>query len=221
MRISIKIYHRYAPSLTTRNQPYLHGFKGLVHLIPDTANHDTLLVMETENLVFLSNLNEDHINYYISLSADPELVETMGWKPFRDGENDRFLQVVEMLTVPYCKNGEAINLSIVSAIDKKAIGYISIKGINVVASCAEIGIAIMDKEYRGKGYGTEALRKAIEYAYNEPGLTVLGLTVFPSNKKAIGAYQKAGFHKKDLLKDSWLFPGGKYSDMWLMEFHHN
>ena len=175
--------------------------------------------MDTE-LVILSDLNDDHINYYISLSADPELIATMGWKPFRNGEKDRFLKTVDILTVPYCSNGDAITFCITTAIDKKAIGYISIKGINVVASCAEIGIAIMDKEYRGQGYGTEALRKAVDYAYNEFRLTLLGLTVFPSNQKAIRAYEKVGFHKKELLKDSWLLPSGEYTDMWLMEFYH-
>ncbi len=174
--------------------------------------------METENRVFLSTLNTDHINHYISLSADPELVANMDWKPFLNDEKDRFLQAAETLSVPYCKNGKAITFNITSAIDKKSIGYISIKGINEVESCAEIGIAIMDKEYRGQGYGTEALRKAVDYAYNELGLTLLGLTVFPANQKAIRAYEKVGFNKKELLKDSWLLPNGEYTDMWLMEF---
>jgi len=176
--------------------------------------------MEIRNRVFLSNLNQDHIYQYMSLSADPELVVTMGWEPFRNDEKDRFLQTAEVLTVPYCKNGKAITFSIINAINKKAIGYISIKGIDVVASCAEIGIAIMDQEYRGQGYGAEALRKAVDYAYNELGLTFLGLTVFTSNQKAIRAYEKVGFHKKELLKDSWLLPNGEYTDMWLMEIYH-
>ena len=140
------------------------------------------------------------------MSADPELMATMDWKPFHSGEKNRFLQTAETLSVPYCKNGEAITFCISSAIDKKAIGYISIKGINAVASCAEIGIAIMDKEYRGQGYGTEALRMAVDYAYNELGLTLLGLTVFPANKKAIRAYEKVGFHKKELLWLTKCFP---------------
>jgi hypothetical protein len=52
-------------------------------------------------------------------------------------------------------------------------------------------------------------------------LLILRLTDSLSNKKTIGAYEKAGLHKKELLKDSWLLPGGKYSDIWIMELHHN
>ena len=176
--------------------------------------------MKTKDLVALSNLSDDHINHYFSLSADPELVATMDWQPFHSGEKDRFLQTAEVLSVPYCKKGETVTFCINSVNDKKAIGYISIKGINVEASCAEIGIAIMDKEYRGQGYGTEALRKAVNYAYSELGLTLLGLTVFPANQKAIRTYEKVGFKKKELLKDSWLLSNGEYTDMWLMEYYH-
>ena len=86
--------------------------------------------METENRVFLSKLNEDHINHYISLSADPELVATMDWKPFCNDEKDRFLQTAEMLSVPYCKNGKAITFSIISAVDKKAIGFTFYSNLN-------------------------------------------------------------------------------------------
>jgi RimJ/RimL family protein N-acetyltransferase len=177
--------------------------------------------MEDESRVLLSPLNDCHIHHFISLSADPELVTTMGWKPFRNDEKERFLQTIEVLALPYCKNGKAITFSIISATDRKAIGYISIKGINEVKSCAEIGIAITDKKYRDQGCGTEALRKAVDYAYSELELTLLGLTVFPSNERAIRAYEKVGFHKKELLKDAWLLPNGEYADMWLMERQHS
>lgn len=173
--------------------------------------------MKNMSRVSLANLNDNHINYYISLSDDPELVATMGWKPFRKNEKERFIRQLEVLTLPYCKKGKVIIFSIISTTDKKAIGFISIIGTNEAKSCAEIGIAIIDKGYRGHGYGTEALGKVVDYAFNELGLNLLGLTVFPSNERAIKAYEKVGFRKKELMKNSWLLPNGEYADMWLME----
>ena len=75
----------------------------------------------------------------------------------------------------------------------------------------------MEKEYRGQGYGTEALKLALDYAFNELGLALLGLTVFPSNERAIRAYEKVGFKRKEVLEKSWLMPDGEYADMLLME----
>ncbi len=174
--------------------------------------------MESKSRIFLANLDDDHINRYISLSDDPELVVTMGWKPFQSEEKERFRQTVELLSVPYCKKGKVIIFSIVSTADgNKATGFVSIKGINEAKSFAEIGIAIMDREYRNRGYGTEALRRIVDYAFNELGLTLLALTVFPSNERAITVYEKVGFRKREFLKNSWLLPSGEYADMWLME----
>ena len=78
----------------------------------------------------------------------------------------------------------------------------------------------MDKEYREKGSGTEALKRAVDYAFNELGLTMLGLTVFPSNQRAIQAYKRVGFRKTSRTV-SWLLPSGEYVDMQVMELSHN
>ena len=173
--------------------------------------------METEARVHLSHLEDEHIDRYMSLSTDPELIATMGWRPFGPDEKERFIQFTQVLTLPNLDVGRAIVFSIISSADDKAIGYLSIKGISKVEARAEVGIAIMEREYRGQGYGTEALRQAVNYAFTELGLTLLGLTVFPSNQRAIRAYEKVGFRKTEVLKDSWLLPSGEYADMWLME----
>jgi RimJ/RimL family protein N-acetyltransferase len=156
----------------------------------------------------------------MSLSDDPELITSMGWKPFRPNEKERFIEFTRVLTIPNLKDGESIVFSITSAVNNKAIGYVSIKGINKEEGCAEVGIAIIDKEYRGKGYGTEALKQAVDYAFNEISLTSFGLTVFPSNKRAIQAYERVGFRKTGRTVP-WLLPSGEYVDMQVMELSHN
>ena len=173
--------------------------------------------MKTEAGVHLSPIEDEHIQHYMSLSGDPKLIATMGWEPFRPNEKDRFINFCKVLTLPNLKDSESVVFSITDTINDKAIGYISIKGINRVEGRAEVGIAIMDKKYRGKGYGIEALKQAVDYASNELGLTLLGLTVFPSNQIAIQAYKKVGFQETELLKNSWLLPNGEYADMLLME----
>jgi RimJ/RimL family protein N-acetyltransferase len=173
--------------------------------------------MKNGTRIHLSPIEDEHIQHYISLSDDPELIATMGWKPFRTNEKDRFINFCNVLTLPNLKNNESIVFSIISIINDKPIDYLSIKGIDKFKGRAEIGIAIMDMEYRGKGYGIEALKQAVNYAFNELSLTLLGLTVFPSNQRAIKAYEKVGFNKTKLLRNSWLLPNGEYTDMLLME----
>ena len=173
--------------------------------------------MDTKEKVYLGPLEDKHISHYLRLSDDPELIATMGWRPFGADEKERFLQTMQVLTLPYCIDGKPIIFSIIGAADNKAIGFISIKGINEAKASAELGIGIMEKEYRGRGYGTEALKLAANYAFNDLGLRLLGLTVFPTNQRATRSYEKVGFRKRKVLKRSWLMPSGEYVDMWLME----
>ena len=130
--------------------------------------------MVTETRVHLTPLKDEHIDHYMSLTSDPDLVATMGWKPFGPDEKDRFIQFMQVLTLPNLDCGRSIVLSIISASDDKPVGYVSIKGIDEREACAEVGIAIMETAYRGQGYVTEALRQAVNYACHQLGLTRLG-----------------------------------------------
>ena len=173
--------------------------------------------METERRIHLSLLRDEHIDQYMALSGDPVLIETMGWKPFGPEEKERFAEFTRVLSLPGLKEGKAVVFSIINAADNRAIGYTSIKGINRAEGRAEVGIAIMAAEYRGLGYGTETMGLVADFAFSQLGLNRLDLTVFPSNERAIRAYEKTGFRKTELLKDSWLMPSGEYADMWQME----
>jgi len=169
--------------------------------------------------VSLSPITPNQIARLIGFSDDPELIDTMGWAPFRPDEAERFVQAIETLTLPDCGDGNPTTLCIIIEKAQIPAGYVTIKGINRDKTKAEIGIAIMDRRYRSGGHGTEALQRAADYAFNTMKLGCLGLTVFPSNTRAIKAYRKVGFEAVDLLRNSWTLPDGKQVDMLLMELH--
>ena len=57
---------------------------------------------------------------------------------------------------------------------------------------AELGIAIT-AVMQNKGYGTEALKRSVEYGFNELGLTRIYLGVYANNPRAIHVYENCGF----------------------------
>jgi len=72
---------------------------------------------------------------------------------------------------------------------------------NVDGESGELAIEIGDKDYWGKGYGTEAVR-ALVNQWLSNGLKRIWLKVLPWNARAIRCYQKAGFaHKGHLVLD--------------------
>jgi RimJ/RimL family protein N-acetyltransferase len=60
---------------------------------------------------------------------------------------------------------------------------------------ASFGIAIGEADFRGKGYGTEATRLALDYAFTGLGLANVMLTCFAYNTGGRRAYEKAGFRE--------------------------
>ena len=60
---------------------------------------------------------------------------------------------------------------------------------------ASFGIMIGEAELRGRGYGTEATRLMLDYAFTALGLNNVMLTVFAYNPAGLRAYEKAGFRE--------------------------
>jgi RimJ/RimL family protein N-acetyltransferase len=56
-----------------------------------------------------------------------------------------------------------------------------------------VGIGIGEREYWGKGYGTDAMRIVLRYAFSELNLHRVSLDVFEYNPRAVRSYEKAGF----------------------------
>jgi len=165
----------------------------------------------------LSPLGDEHITQLLPLSGDPVLLQTMGWKPFDSDEDERFINYVQNVTVPNLFGGRTIAFAILSADADRPVGYLSLKGVREGGTAAEVGIAIMDAEFRGRGLGTDALRLASEYAFRELEVSHLVLTVFPQNTPAVRSYEKLGFETTEVLKESWEMPDGTFADMWVME----
>jgi RimJ/RimL family protein N-acetyltransferase len=95
------------------------------------------------------------------------------------------------------------------------IGFLQIAAMNSVHRSAEIGIRIGEEKNRGQGFGTEALRLAADFCWNHLNLNRVQLTVFKHNRRAIGAYQAAGFRKEGRMRRA-AFIGGDWVDLILM-----
>jgi RimJ/RimL family protein N-acetyltransferase len=103
------------------------------------------------------------------------------------------------------------------------IGFVSLFGIDWNHGNALVGIGLGEREYWGKGYGTDAMRTILKYAFTELNLHRVTLWVFEYNPRAIRSYEKAGFiHegqvRQELLKDGrrWdVFEMGVLREEWV------
>ncbi|MFU1797442.1 GNAT family N-acetyltransferase [Paenibacillus azoreducens] len=92
------------------------------------------------------------------------------------------------------------------------IGIVSLIGIDYKNRNAECIIDIGEKEYWGKGYGSEGLKLLLDYAFYEMNLHRVSLSVFSFNDRAIHLYTKIGFQQEGSSRQC-LFRDGEWHDI--------
>ncbi len=81
---------------------------------------------------------------------------------------------------------------------------------------AQFGIVIGEAAARGNGYGTEATRLTLDYAFTALGLHNVMLSVYAFNRAGRRAYAKAGFREFARRRESKAM-GGRLWDVIYME----
>lgn len=93
------------------------------------------------------------------------------------------------------------------------IGNCGLHDIDYENGTALFGIFIGDKSYWGKGYGKEATRLIIDYAFNILNLDNVMLKVYSFNRRAFELYKKIGFKEFGRLRECRFFAGEKYDEI--------
>ncbi|NRG48274.1 GNAT family N-acetyltransferase [Bacillus sp. CRN 9] len=91
--------------------------------------------------------------------------------------------------------------------DGKHIGWIDLKNFDKLNKHAELGIAIGDKSYWGKGYGLSAMREILMWGFNKLELNKIWLRVEVDNEKAIKSYLRIGYVEEGILRQDRLRNG--------------
>lgn len=98
----------------------------------------------------------------------------------------------------------------------RPIGATGLHKIDHAQRTAEFGIMIGEKGAWGKGYGTEATRLMLDYAFTGLGLHAVMLHSYSYNQRAIRAYARAGFKEAGRLREFHRI-GGRAYDIILMD----
>lgn len=106
---------------------------------------------------------------------------------------------------------ERASFIIEATAEKRAVGEVVINDIDPDNRSGNIRIALFDEADFGKGYGTQAMRLMVDYGFRELKLHRITLGVYAFNPRAIRVYEKIGFVKEGVLRDS-LYWDGEYID---------
>ncbi|WP_181149785.1 GNAT family N-acetyltransferase [Arthrobacter sp. MYb227] len=100
----------------------------------------------------------------------------------------------------------SIGLSIETRESGSFIGHVTLYGASMPERAATLAI-ILAPEETGKGYGTDAVKTAIDYGFLQMGLNRIELRVWAFNQRAHKAYSNAGFTEEGRLREVLYFNG--------------
>jgi RimJ/RimL family protein N-acetyltransferase len=109
--------------------------------------------------------------------------------------------------------------------ENKPIGFCGLECVTLPHGEGVLGIGIGDRNYWGKGYGTDAIRVLLRFGFMDCNLHRVGLNVFEYNNRALASYRKIGFQEEGRVR-SYIQRDGKRWDLIYMamlrsEWDHN
>ena len=112
------------------------------------------------------------------------------------------------------KDPGSVGFSIASTADGRLLGHLTLHGAVLPERAATLAIMI-GPQFTGQGFGTDAVRTAVRYGFEQMGLNRLELRTLAVNARARAAYAKAGFvHEGQLRQSAYL--AGAFHDQVVM-----
>ncbi|WP_141530738.1 GNAT family N-acetyltransferase [Bacillus cereus] len=116
----------------------------------------------------------------------------------------------------YIESANTLAFKIIDDETEEVIGHISLGQIDNINKSARIGkVLVGDTKMRGRSIGKYMMKAVLHIAFEELKLHRVTLGVYDFNTSAISCYEKIGFVKEGLLRDSKKV-GDTYWNLWEM-----
>ena len=159
--------------------------------------------------------------YLAAQDPDSEAETVAGWS--RDSEFQRLLNEMPARprTTRYWQdslrdggdNPNDFPFGIHALDDGRLIGFVALRVTSWPWGQAMVAIGLGQAADRGRGYGTDAMRVALRYAFAELNLERVTLQAFSHNARGIRAYEKAGFVHEGLGREILRRDGQRYDEV--------
>lgn len=85
------------------------------------------------------------------------------------------------------------------------VGHLVMKEANYEKNSVHLGFIVLDPEMRGKGYGKELIKCAVNYAFTVLKMSRVTINVYDSNPAAHHCYLNVGFHDEEFVPNALTF----------------
>lgn len=159
--------------------------------------------------VFLRPFSEDDLRYVQKWSNDSEIRRLTGEiAPMSRQEAEEFYKHLRA-------DKDRVWFAVVLKRGNRVIGEVGLLRMFRPWRCTDMSIIIGEKNTWGKGYGTEAGRLLLKYAFEQLKFHRVSIGVVGFNDRAIRFWKSLGFKKEGVQKDGY-YCDNEFSDFVMM-----
>jgi len=160
--------------------------------------------------VFLRALEPDDYKTTIKWRNDDEIWSKVGGpKHFVSEEYER------QWIINAINNNKEVRLGICLKENKELIGLTSIIDIDWINRSAQCSIMMGEKQYWGKGIGSESSMLLLKFAFYERNFERIWAHILESNIGSLKMFEKCGYKSEGLLRNS-VYKNGRYQNQVVM-----
>lgn len=165
--------------------------------------------MLTGEKILLAPLLRDHRQKLFQWRNDRSMTHLSSeFRPWSEFGHDQWLEAVS--------RRPDMHLFVILDLQGRAqIGWCFLSDINPTHRSARLGIAIGETTHLHRGYGSDAVRVLVDFAFRDLNVQRVWLDVFADNAPAIRAYEKCGFETEGVMRRHY-FVAGAYKDARIM-----
>ncbi|MER3483467.1 MAG: GNAT family N-acetyltransferase [Meiothermus sp.] len=134
---------------------------------------------------FTDGLTEEEWRRFYECFRDPEIAEWNGSRPLKMP-----VWLFKRVVMGEVSRGDRLGFGI---LDEKGEWLGTVELYELTRTEATLGILIGAKERWGQGYGSDAVKAVLAYAFTKMGLRKVKLRTYKHNLRAQRAFEKAGF----------------------------
>ncbi len=158
-----------------------------------TSMLDSTLILKG-NTIYLRPLRvEDANETYLSWLQDKEVMSGIATSGYT-------LENLKEYVIEKTGSANVHFFAICNSENNEHIGNIKLDFHDQRANVSELGLLIGNKNYWGKGVGSEACQLVLKYGFETLGLRKIYLAVYENNPRAIRLYEKLGFKVEGRLR---------------------
>ena len=171
---------------------------------------DQLLVRGKKVILREKSVDDAQDDY--AWRVDEELARLDATRPLNMSYNDFLRYSKEEMNYPSPRSKRLA----IDTLDGKHIGNCMYYDIDLRQGEAELGIMIGDREYWGKGYGTDSVNSLLDHIFTTTPITRIYLHTLEWNNRARSSFAKSGFREvKPVRRNGFDFI---YMEVWRSEW---